>query len=79
MAERFGVELTDGDLRTAVQAIHQGKAKHIRTQSKRVTVWELTILEHLVWVTYNNITKEISTVMRPHEEESILDLLKAPE
>lgn len=77
MLERFGVSPSDQDLRQAVLAIQQGKAKLIRKQSKRVTVWELMLLEWLVWVAYDKFTKEITTVMRPREEDSVLDLLKA--
>lgn len=58
----------DETLRQAVLAIQGGKAKFIRKQSNRVTLWELPINDVLTRVAYDKNTKEIITILRPGEE-----------
>ena len=66
--ERFGVAVGDATLREAVAVIQSGKAKLIRRQSLRVTIWELEIHGLPTRVVYDKNTKEIVTILRTGEE-----------
>lgn len=68
MVERFGIPVGDETLRQAVLDIQQGRAKPIRKQSLRVTLFELMIHDILVRVAYDKNTKEIITILRPGDE-----------
>lgn len=64
-AQRFGVNVGTETLRAAVTAIQSGQAKHIETQSNRISVHELEIHGILMRVVYDKHRKEIVTVLRP--------------
>lgn len=68
MVERFGIPVGDETLRQVVLAIQQGKAKFIKRQTNRITVFELLIHEQMARVVYDSHRKEIVTILRPGDE-----------
>ncbi len=67
--ERTGKVLTTADLVAIVGQIQQGKAKLVRRQSNRVSLWDAEHKGEKVRVIYDRRTKEIVTVLLKEDDD----------
>lgn len=62
--ERFGINMGKKLHQTFINSIQNGKAKFIRRQSNRVTVWQVEYNEDVLTLVYDKHRKQIITVFR---------------
>lgn len=72
--ERIGFIPTPDESRAAIVEIQAGKAKHIETQSNRISVFQLTLRNIKVNVVYDKHRKSLVTVL--FAEDSLLAPVK---
>lgn len=63
MRQRFGIELGEVRRRSIVQAIQSGRARFVRRQSCRVTLWRVEVDGVEVAIVYDSKRKEIVTIL----------------
>lgn len=66
--QRLGVPVGDHTLAQIVSQIQRGEAKYIRTVSNRVTVFEVEIHGLPANVYYDNLRKQVATIVNPRED-----------
>lgn len=61
--ERYSLWLTDEDVADVVAAIQAGQGEHLERQSRRVSVWLVTIKDKQVPVVYDSDRKAPTTAL----------------
>ena len=67
--QRFNLELSWVDLIDIKDAIKDGKARFLKKQSNRVSLWELMVKGNLMKVVYDSKRHTVVTVMYPEPPE----------
>lgn len=67
-AERYDIDVTNGDVASAIRKIQSGKARFIRRTSLRATVWELPVAGIPCRVVYDNKRKTLITALPISED-----------
>ena len=65
--ERFGFPIGDDRLEEMADAVRSGRARFVRRQSNRITIWDTEFEERPIRVVYDKRTKQIVTVIRVDE------------
>jgi len=63
LSERYGVQATNEDINKYVQMIQEGRGRIVMKQSRRVSVWDLTINEKIIRVAYDKNRGELITAL----------------
>jgi len=71
--QRFGLTISSEDLKQIVKDIQDQKARFLRRESTRITVWEIDFRNKNLTVVYDNKRKEIVTFLPDGEEEMTKD------
>lgn len=61
--ERYGLYLKENDIINIVSMIQKGKAKHVLTESLRVTIWHVNYLGKELKVVYDKKRKTLITAL----------------